>query len=95
MCLDFLPIAKFWVSLFFMNPLYMITYLPVSFAMLFSACVASKKFPFLTFVIGLNLGVILTYIWNSSVNNSEPKIDVFTMGSKDKRDDLKFYKSKK
>ena len=73
----------------------MITHLPVSFAMLFSASVSSKKFSFLTFVIGLNLGVILTYMWNSSVNSSEPMIDVFTQGSQDKSDDLKFYESKK
>ena len=73
----------------------MMTYLPVSFAMLFSASVSSKKFPFLTFFIGINLGVILTYMWNSSVNSSEPIIDVFTIGSQDKSVDLKFYESKK
>ena len=45
----------------------------VSSDMLFST--KAKAFPTLTFIIGLNLGVILTYLYGSSVKSSTPTID--------------------
>ena len=41
--------------------------------MLFST--KAKAFPTLTFIIGLNLGVILTYLYGSSVKYSAPTVD--------------------